>query len=152
LYKYFDSKEKILDALRVEGWQRSSEMQQKAFDPQASVSEQLHTSGSVYQQFARQYPELYQLMFNVSESGPQQNLSEITETANFNRLSEMIRHGMEKGDLHLPASMSPEQLRWLAWFMSHGIAMLRMTLMRSCQDEFDEVAAQVLRAFTDSFK
>ena len=152
LYKYFDSKEKILDALREEGWQRSAEMQRTALDPRAPIIEQLYTSGSVYLQFARQYPELYHLMFNVSESGPQQSLSEITADPNFAGLSNLVRQGVENGELELPPGTTPESLRWQAWFMTHGIAMLRMTLMRNCQEEFDEVALQVLRAQIESFK
>jgi len=151
LYKYFDNKEKILDALREEGWQRSAEMQAKARNPQAHVIEQLYTSGVVYQEFARQYPELYQLMFNLSESGPKQSLSEITDAVNFNRLVNLIQQGVDNGELHFAKSMSVESLRWLAWFMSHGIAMLRMTLMRNCQEEFDQVSEQVLRDFIQSF-
>ena len=152
LYKYFDSKEKILDALRDEGWQRFAEMQRKGFDPQAPIVEQLYTSGNVYLQFARQYPELYHLMFNVSESGPQQSLSEITDDPNFANLSNLIQQGAEKGKLQLPPGTTPESLHWQAWFMTHGIAMLRMTLMRNCQEEFDKVALQVLRAQIDSYK
>lgn len=151
LYKYFDSKEEILDALREEGWRRSAEMQAKARNPQAPVIEQLYSSGVVYQEFARQYPELYHLMFNIPESGPKQSLSEITDAVNFNRLVNLIQQGVDNGELHFSESMSVESLRWLAWFMSHGIAMLRMTLMRNCQEEFDQISEQVLRGFIQSF-
>jgi AcrR family transcriptional regulator len=150
IYKYFDSKEKILVAIRDEGWWLANGMLATAASiPQLPPPQRLKASGLAFLKFAETYPEHYQLMFNTPDlpsSGP----GEISSDPNFNGLVTTIAEGVESGDFQLPQGYTPLVMAFHLWISSHGMAMLKQNLMRGNRAEFDALCELIIKSFVDS--
>jgi AcrR family transcriptional regulator len=144
LYKYFDSKEAIVEALRQEAWQMMA-----AFEPEPppagmiSLADLYVHSGRNYIRFASQYPEYYQLIMSTTETGPA-SLEEFKQHPNFIELLRFVEAAVAAGEFELPDGYTPLHLALLSWFTVHGISLLNLTMMSKCQDEFEAVSVEVL--------
>jgi AcrR family transcriptional regulator len=151
LYKYFDSKEAIVEALRQEAWQMMA-----AFDPEpppagmTSLADLYVHSGRNYIRFASQYPEYYQLIMSTTETGPA-SLEEFKQHPNFVELLRFVEAAVDSGEFDLPEGYAPIHLAMLSWFTVHGISLLKLTMMSKCQDEFESVGLEVLEMVKDAF-
>lgn len=150
IYKYFASKEEILQAIRQEGFARGAVMQAEAIQPGMTPPEMLLAAGRAYLRFAELYPEHYQLMFN-SPDLPPESIQAMLSTPDFNGLPQAIAAGVDQGYLHLPPGYTPELLAVQAWVMVHGIAMIKMNMMQAVQEDFGTLCDQMLQAFIASF-
>lgn len=150
LYSYFDNKEEIIEAIRAEGWALLDAMDQGPMEDDLSPAELLYQSGLAYLKFAETYPDHYLLMMSPSDRVPK-SLDEFMQLSNFKELASSIDAMVAAGDLQVPPGYTSLHLAFLVWFVVHGIAMLKLTLMRDCQPEFDEISAQVMRAAVDVF-
>jgi AcrR family transcriptional regulator len=146
IYKYFDSKEAILAALREEGWQLAEEMSAQVDYTGMTPTEIMIAAGMNYLRFARTYPEHYQLMFNSQYAGPQ-SLDEVFNNPNFSGLTPLIEAGIKAGEISLPQGVTTLHVRLLAWFMVHGASMLEVSLMSTHREEFEQAAEDVMQAF-----
>jgi AcrR family transcriptional regulator len=150
IYKYFDSKEQILVAIRDEGWTLANAMLATAASmPQLPPPQRLTASGLAFLKFAETYPEHYQLMFNTPDlpsSGP----GEVGSDPNFSGLVTTIEEGVEKGYFQLPQGYTPLVMAFHLWISSHGMAMLKQTLMRGNRSEFDALCELIIKSFVDS--
>jgi AcrR family transcriptional regulator len=144
LYKYFDSKEAIVETLRQEAWQMMA-----AYEPDpppagmTSLADQYVQSGRNYIRFASQYPEYYQLIMSTSETGPN-SLEEFKQHPNFVELLRFVEAAVVGGEFEVPQGYAPIHLAMLSWFAVHGISMLKLTMMNKCQDEFEAISLEVL--------
>ena len=86
------------------------------------------------------------LMFGSLLSQPMTVESHLQDEG-FQGLVGVIDAYMENGVID-GSTYSAKELAYHIWFVSHGIAMLRITLFRDDQD-FIEVSEDVLAAFTD---
>src|SRR5512135_1465786 len=59
IYRYFGSKEEILQAIREEGWARISAARPESSSEKLSPPQMLYESGEDYLAFAAGYPEYY---------------------------------------------------------------------------------------------
>lgn len=66
LYEHFGNKEQLMLLLREEGFERLQQFIEKALDPSLSPKKQLVVAGMASWQFAKEKPEYYQVMFNLS--------------------------------------------------------------------------------------
>ena len=66
----------------------------------------------------------------------------------FQGLVQLIRSAVGEGQLDAP-HYTAEQLAYHIWFISHGIAMLRITLFRDAP-EFAIISDDVIQAFAKS--
>ncbi len=148
LYKYFGNKEDILEGLRQEGWALFRKMHADAAHTPLAPPELLKALGRSYQDFAGQYPEYYLLMFTSANSAPRA-LEEMTSRPDFTRIMDLVQNAIDEGYLELPPGVTVLQIRFLIWFASHGMAMLRLTLMSQCQAEFDAVSREAIDAFAE---
>ena len=114
-------------------------------------AEFLYQQGLAYLKFAETYPEHYLLLMSPSDQVPA-SLDEFVNSPEFRDLDQFVAAVVASGELKLPPGYTARHLSFLVWFVVHGIAMLKLTLMRDCQPEFDEIAAQVMRAAVDVFK
>ncbi|MCJ7433161.1 MAG: TetR/AcrR family transcriptional regulator, partial [Anaerolineales bacterium] len=94
IYKYFENKEEILQAIRDEGWalSRLSNPDDESLTP----PEKLMTGGRQYLAFADAYPEHYLLMFNspdLDEGG----VSGMSIDPRFTGLAAVVEEGVAKG-------------------------------------------------------
>jgi AcrR family transcriptional regulator len=150
LYNYFDNKEEIVEAIRAEGWELFDAMDEGLLQEDLSPAELLYQSGLSYLKFAETYPDHYLLMMSPSDNVPG-SLDEFMQWPNFRELASSVEAMVTSGYLKVPAGYTSLHLAFLIWFVVHGIAMLKLTLMRNCQPEFDEISAQVMRAAVDMF-
>ena len=150
LYNYFHNKEEIVEAIRAEGWALLESMDQGAAQEELSPVELLYRGGLAYLEFAETYPDHYLLMMSPSESVPG-NLDEFMQWPNFKELAGSVEAMVASGALKVPPGYTALHLAFLVWFVVHGIAMLKLTLMRDCQPEFDEISAQVMCAVVGVF-
>jgi AcrR family transcriptional regulator len=146
LYKYFNNKEEIIEALRQEGWAWLSDQYKKRVDPQAPIPQILTESALAYLDLGDQHPELYQLMFNSSVNAPT-SLESIEKDPNFMLITNLIQKGVDSGEFFLPGELTVLDYRYLAWFILHGICMLRVSKYRNCLDEFDPLAREIVRKY-----
>lgn len=151
LYKYFDSKEAIIEALRQEAWQRLA-----TFEPEpppagmSSLADLYVRSGRNYLRFAGQYPEYYQLIMSTTETGPN-SMEEFKQNPSFVELLRFVEAAVTAGEFQLPDGYSPLHLAMLSWFTVHAISLLNLTMMNKCQDEFEPLSLEVLEMVKDVF-
>ncbi len=145
LYKYFADKEAILEGLRQQGWALLRAMNTEAAQAPLSPPELFRALGRAYQDFATQYPEYYMLMFASTDAAPR-SLEEIIARPDFQRITDLIQAGVDAGYLELPPDVTPLQVRFLIWFASHGMAMLKLTFLRECRPEAEAVGQEAIDA------
>jgi AcrR family transcriptional regulator len=150
IYKYFDDKEDILQAIREDGWQHSIALSLSKVPANLPPPERLLASGKAYLDFAATYPEYYQLMFN-SPDLPERGISDISRDPRFAGLIQVLQEGIASGHFKLPKGYTPVSMAFQLWISCHGIAMLRMTRLRDTQAEFDALADQIMRVFINNF-
>ncbi len=151
IYKYYDSKEAILQAIREEGIALSSAMQVEAINQAESPADKLLASGRAYLRFAELYPEHYLLLFTTRDLPPE-SIQAIFNDPKFTGLPQIIQDGIDQGVFRLPPGYTPDLLGMQAWVTVHGIAMLKLGLLHSAQEEFNPVADQILQTFINSFQ
>ncbi len=136
LYKYFDDKDKILEALREESWQMMAEFDaEHATTPQNAIEDLINGGKRIYG-FARANPNHYQLM--ISSFSPQKlSLEDLKNNAGFQGLFQGIAGAVAAGDMHLPPGFDVEILAFFCWFSIHGAAMIRLTMMNDASEDFD---------------
>lgn len=149
LYNYFDGKEEIVEAIRAEGWALSATMQGD-ISQDLPLPELLYRHGLGYLKFAETYPDYYLLMMSPSDNVPA-NMDEFVRSPNFRELVDFVEAAVASGGIALPPGYAPLHVAFLMWSLVHGISMLKLTLMRDCQPEFDEISAQVLRGLVEAF-
>jgi len=146
LYKYFNNKEEIIEALRQEGWsQMESLFRSRVHRDQTSTGTLLEAALS-YLELGERYPELYQLMFNSTVNAPS-DLKQVESDPKFIVLMDMIRKSVDSGDFNLPETMTLLEYRYLAWFVLHGICMLKLSMFRNCREQFDPLAREIVRKY-----
>lgn len=149
LYKYFTNKEEIIETLRQEAWKMMANFEPD-FPPGTSLSERFVISGQNYIKFATQYPEYYFLIMSTTETGPE-NMEEFTQSPAFIDLLNFSKYAIASGEFVLPPKYTPVHFALLAWFVVHGISLLKLTLMSKCKDEFEESSIEVMNMIRDVF-
>jgi AcrR family transcriptional regulator len=150
LYKYFDSKEAIIEALRQEAWHLMA-----AFEPEppaevTSLADLYVHSGRSYIRFASQHPEYYQLIMSTVETGPN-SLEEFKQNPSFVELLQFVESAVAAGEFKLPEGYAPLHLAMLSWFAVHSISLLKLTMMSKFQDEFETLGLEVLEMVKAAF-
>lgn len=145
IYKYFNSKEDILAALRDEGWQLSRAMNAEMDLSGKTPMEVLIAAGMNYLRFARAYPEHFKLMFSSQYARPQE-LSELFNNPDFAGLSRWIEAAIQTGEIELPEGVTLLHIRLMMWFSAHGASMIEISMMDAHRDEFEQTALEVFQA------
>ncbi|MHC1781198.1 MAG: TetR/AcrR family transcriptional regulator [Anaerolineaceae bacterium] len=148
IYKYFASKEDILEAIRADFWQKAGQQEPDISD--LTPPEQLLASGENYMAFAEAYPQHYLLVFNSPATMPG-SLEDMYQDPRFSGLIAIVRDGVERGFFKLPEGYSPESMAIHLWISVHGIVMLRFTIMKEHREEFTRLAGKTMTDFIHSF-
>ncbi len=147
-YRHFDSRDDLLTAVALEGFERLTERMQKTLAPGKTPIERLELCGCGYVDFAMGWPNHLQVMFDLSPAphthGQSQSHDHVGENA-FLVLLNCIKAAQVGGDL--PAG-DPMPLALTAWSLVHGIAKLaiggNLQLDRKATIAFTHKAAQTL--------
>lgn len=151
LYKYFDNKEEIIEALRQEAWDMMA-----AYEPEpppanlTSLADLFVHSGRSYVDFATKYPEYYLLIMSTTETGPE-SMEEFMQNPNFVHLLQFIEATVASGEFQVPEGYTPIHLAMLSWFVVHSISLLKLTMMSKCQDEFETLSNEVMEMIKVTF-
>jgi AcrR family transcriptional regulator len=145
-YRHFDSKDDLLLAVALEGFERLSQGMQRALAPGKTPLERLELCGCGYVEFALGWPNHLQVMFDLAPAPQTQDQAQehVGENA-FLVLLNCIKDAQNGGDL--PAG-DPMPLALTAWSLVHGIAKLaiggNLQLSRKDTIAFTHGAAQTL--------
>jgi len=144
IYKYFENKEEMLEAIRQEGWRLMNELNVEENQPDLPILQRLELLHQIFQRFPSSYPEHYLLMFGSIDAAPM-TIKQVLEDKGHLDLAALLRQSMAAGEIRSD-QFTPGQLALLVWFLSHGVAMLNLTIFRE-DDEFLNTANEVLMAF-----
>jgi AcrR family transcriptional regulator len=142
LYRYFEDKEAILDALAKDAAQTSLTLPSKRKVSNDDPLDALLQSGLRLYDFARSHPVEYQLMTSATRSSPK-SLDSFLKDQNFEGLLVLIEEGQSSGTLQLPQGFNAELMALLLWFTIHGASMLRTGLMKEYGEECDQMVEQL---------
>jgi AcrR family transcriptional regulator len=149
LYKYFANKEEIIEALRQEAWELMANFEPD-IPPGLSMADMFVLSGQNYVKFATQYPEHYMLIMSTTDTGPE-NMEEFKQSLAFVDLLQFTEAAVASGEFVLPEGYTPTHFALLAWFVVHGVSLLKLTMMSKCQDEFEEISVEVMSMIKEVF-
>lgn len=149
LYKYFANKEEIIEALRQEAWEMMAN-HEPGFPPGMSMADMFVQSGRNYVDFATKHPEHYLLIMSTTETGPN-SMEEFKQTPNFIGFLQFTDAVLASGEFELPEGYSSIHFAMLAWFVVHGVSLLKLTMMSKCPEEFEEVSIEVMKMIRDVF-
>jgi len=144
LYKYFENKDDIVEALRQEAWALMANYEPEP-PPEnfTSLADAFVYSGRNYIKFATQYPEYYQLIMSTTDTGPD-SMDEFKQMPNFVQLQQFIETIVRAGEFHIPDGYTTTHLALLSWFVVHSISLLKLTMMSKCQEEFEAESMEVI--------
>ena len=142
LYRYFEDKEDILDALAkqaADAVQTTPLARTTASDDPLDI---LLQYGLRLYDFARNHPVQYQLMTAATKSSPK-NMQDFLNDQNFSGLLALIEQSQAAGSLRLPDGFDAKLMAILLWFTIHGASLLRTGLMKDFGEECDELVEQL---------
>ena len=149
IYRYFSSKEEILNSLRKETLKRL-EFHIKGSVPMGeSIKFSLKKICDSYLQFAVNNRELYFLLFNnlVTAGGSVENAK---KDGGFNSMVDLIKTGLEKSNINLPSTYSPLTFAFQIWITVHGTAMLMLSIMADNYSGFSQISSQVIESLLET--
>ena len=148
IYKYFENKDEIIEAIRQEGWRLMNEIDVQGDQPDLPIEKRLELLSQIFQEFPRRYPEHYLLMFGSMDAAPMTVEQVLTDEGHM-ALTALLQHNIDAGTIQA-GDLTARELALLIWFLSHGVAMLRLTIFREDQS-FPQISDQVLLTFAKSF-
>jgi AcrR family transcriptional regulator len=142
-YRHFASKDELLAAVAVEGFDRMTAVMEKAMKPGNSPLERLQLCGCGYVEFALRWPQHLLVMFDLPVRA--RNDCEAVGANAFQVLLDCITEAQRAGDL---AAGDPLPSAWTAWSLVHGIAKLansgNLPLTRKATLEFTRNATRTM--------
>ena len=146
LYEYFGSKDEIIDAVCEEGDRRLHNMLQSV--PESlSVVEYLVQLGLAYVQFAIENTAHFMLVFTqLSPSGASKPIESFEPDPTYGIVYAAVQRGVEEGVLLLREGQTLHDVAVGLWSVGHGLAMLRVTKLRSVEFDFARADRETLKA------
>ncbi len=142
-YRYFDGKNEIFAALRVQAFNRLADRLECLLDPFDSALERLEAFCHAYVDFAHAEPVRYRLMFDVSQPQVGRPAELINaERRTFQAVLDLAALFARSGQ---PES-NPERLAQILWASLHGLAAL--SVMEAFREsELDSLVRDAVRRF-----
>lgn len=148
LYRYFGSKDELVDAVRAQCFERLNLALQHALESLTSPFEQILAAGMAYLEYARQHPTDYLLMFHLPPSESTQNDNrQIAMSA----LLYIVRYGIETGIFATSENYDEDAIMYHCWATVHGLAMLQTTVMQDDLPRITSVSEAILRKVIAGF-
>ena len=147
LYRYFASKDELVDAVRARCFERLNAAIFERIQAAAGPAEQLLLGGLTYIDYARQHPIDYPLMFHLGPSPATQ--AENQKTA-MRALLTIVRFGLEAGIFATHDDYDETAIVYHCWATVHGLAMLQTTVMKD-EPTITAVTEPILRKIIAGF-
>lgn len=143
VYDYFESKDRLLDEIRNEGFRYLRQEYERLVKIYRDPEKLLYEISLIQWQFAQQQPELYQVMYNLNGANCQVSLDESCEMKAINEIVSRIIFSF------IPKSAeSIRRLYFEWWATSHGLISLSV-LLRGQQplETSEQIYRETLRRF-----
>ncbi len=140
-YRYFESKEDILSAVRAAGFSRLASLTQRAMTRVEDPVQRIAAAGKAYVRYAASNPELYRLMWSYGKDEPKTHPELYRQLmSNLSNLTECFRAAVDAGRI----AGDPRRLNVVFWSGLHGIVMLELHASGPFGRAFESVAAEVI--------
>lgn len=143
IYEYFDSKDVLLDEIRSEGFRHLRQEYDRLLKLYRDPEKRLYEISMSQWAFARQHPELYQVMYNLDGAYctipvyQSDDVQAVGET-----VSQIIFSFIPK------AKESIQRLYFEWWSLSHGMITLAMLLKdQQPLDQSEQIYCETMRRF-----
>lgn len=148
LYEYYGSKEEIISALCMQGFQRFAQ-HLGAVDKSLPAEMYMSELGLAYIDFALQNTDFFLLMFTTapllspefSNKNQDSLLDQLDENDAFMLLVRGVERCIDEGFFHPQPGFGALEMARTAWSMVHGIAMLQLSIMQ--QIPFEREALRI---------
>ena len=127
LYEYFNSKDEIMAALCIEGFERLGEYLNRV-PADLSPAERLTALGQAYLDFAQHNPEHFMLIFTTLPSNKVPATDWDINDSPYTILQQAVQAVVEAEGIKLPTGYTLNDLVFLLWSQVHGMAMLQRTI------------------------
>ena len=148
LYKYFASKEALIDAVREACFERLNGFIVSRLKPAGSAPDMLLTGGMAYIEYAQQHPQEYHLMFNMEPSAA---TSGDQRTIAMHTLLQIVQIGLDRGEIVPRADYDANAITYHCWATVHGIASLHTTIRLSERDDLLAISHTILQQVIAGF-
>ena len=146
VYNHFESKNGIIDALFMQGFERLRQALATAIAEKQDPYEALREGGRRYRALALAHPAAYQLMFMRTIPGYEPSETAYTVAAGaFESLVDAVVRAMDAGVL---ATAPPTEIAQIIWSSLHGWVSLELIGIGFVEDQdtaFDRVCVALLR-------
>lgn len=148
LYKYFGSKDELIDAVRSDCFERLNIFIAERIQSAENVAEMLLYGGMAYIEYAGEHPQEYHLMFNMepskATSGEQRDIA-------MSSLLEIVQVGIAQGQFVPEDGYDAAAIAYHCWATVHGIASLQTTVLLDERDQLFGTSRLILQKVIDSF-
>jgi AcrR family transcriptional regulator len=146
IYKYFNNKQEILEALRAEGWQLLNQFSAKRNASMNDSVEAVIQSGLAWFDFVRQYPDYFKLM--VSESSDDRGgFDALMSHPGFQRLVKNIQQLVDNKVVRLIPGTTVQMLAFNFFASIEGYCSLQTNLFKVDSPEFEAFLENSLRQY-----
>lgn len=146
LYKYFGSKDEIIDAVRSYCFTRLNNFIAARIQAASTASEMLLEGGLAYIEFAAQNPQDYILMFGL-EPSPATTGDQREEA--MKALLQIVQHGIASGEIRPGDDYDQQAITLHCWATVHGIAMLQTAVLQDEQADTLAMSRVILQKVID---
>lgn len=148
LYKYFGSKDELIDAVRADCFDRLNTFIGTCIQPAENTAQMLLYGGLAYIEYAGQHPQEYHLMFNMepsrATSGEQRDVA-------MSSLLQIVQLGIAQGEFVPQETYDAAAIATHCWATVHGIASLQTTVLLDEREKLLTVSRVILQKVIDSF-
>lgn len=148
LYKYFSSKEALVDAVRADCFVELNQFIAGRVATAVSTPEMLLLGGLAYIEYAAEHPQEYHLMFNMA---PSRATSGEQRAIAMHTLLQIVELGIAQGEIVLKGAYDAAAIAYHCWATVHGIASLQTAVLLDERDDLPELNRLILQKVIDGF-
>ena len=143
VYEYFDSKDVLLDEIRNEGFRHLYQEYERILKLYRDPEKRLYEISLAQWEFARQQPEIYQVMYNLDGA---YCTMPVYQSETMQAVSRIVRQTIFSFIPKAEESIKRLYFQW--WSVSHGTIMLAMLLKdEQPLDQSEQVYRDTMRRF-----
>ena len=146
LYEFFKNKDEIVSTLCKDGFNLLAKyLNEVPMD--LPLSQYLQELGLTYLKFAKENSEHYRLMFTFIPSERGSLEEPVREDDPYFILLQAMRKGLEYGEWSVSEEDHAESLSYNYWALLHGMAMLRATVLKDFEADFETANRRAIEIF-----
>jgi AcrR family transcriptional regulator len=148
LYKYFDSKDDLIDTVRAESFKGLNSFIETCIQPTSTAADMLLNGGLAYIEYAGLHPQEYYLMFNME---PSKATSGEQRVMAMRSLLQIVEVGLIKGEFAEQDDYDAPAIAYHCWATVHGIASLQTTVLVNEREDLLPLSRVMLQRVIDGF-